>query len=257
MYITQADGTLPPARFAKISHTYQALALDEHRIPFSPTLLYSQDSSGQEGNKNGTIIKNCWFLGVHGDVGGGYHRAYRDLSDISLLWMIDHCRASLSFDEDLIKKLETPSLSRTTWLPTNEVTPRPWGLSFQHNSVTFKYQLVGSRVRKLGEYLLDKKYNGGKGFQTNEFIHPSVRLRMDRSGLSVRDNKWENYCPQSLAGFDLQAYTTLDGKSWKWVKEDIIKGERRKIEIPEYPIFREGELQLQLMDENAKEVLNK
>ncbi|MBE1284557.1 MAG: DUF2235 domain-containing protein [Rhodobacteraceae bacterium] len=56
----------------------QALALDESRIDFVPTLW--------TGHSSQRDIKQVWFAGVHGDVGGSY--ADHSLGDITLHWML-------------------------------------------------------------------------------------------------------------------------------------------------------------------------
>ena len=68
------DVTLGP----HVQHAVHALALDEHRRPFAPT-TWTQTS------RKGQIVRQAWFPGVHGDVGGG--RGDRGLSDRALLWM--------------------------------------------------------------------------------------------------------------------------------------------------------------------------
>jgi uncharacterized protein (DUF2235 family) len=63
----------------KVSHARHAVALDERRANFMPTLWQVQPSSPSD-------LKQVWFPGVHSDVGGGY--AETGLSDGALLWMI-------------------------------------------------------------------------------------------------------------------------------------------------------------------------
>lgn len=58
----------------KVKRGFHALALDEHRIDFSPTPWTSRDG-----------IEQTWFIGSHSDVGGGYPET--GLSDIALDWM--------------------------------------------------------------------------------------------------------------------------------------------------------------------------
>lgn len=60
-----------------------ALALDERRQTFSPT-LWTKVAPGRD-------VKQVWFPGVHGDVGGGYPNS--DLSDGPLSWMIEEAEA--------------------------------------------------------------------------------------------------------------------------------------------------------------------
>lgn len=61
---------------------YHALALDERRRPFQPT-LWDPPTPGSKP------VEQVWFGGVHGDVGG----SAPPLGDITLAWMLDKCRA--------------------------------------------------------------------------------------------------------------------------------------------------------------------
>ncbi|EON65065.1 hypothetical protein W97_04300 [Coniosporium apollinis CBS 100218] len=77
----------------KIQYGFHALALDERRTVFSPTLwgLSPQDSRTDR-------MKQVWFSGRHSDIGGG--GSDPRLSDITLAWMIAECEKTklLSFD---------------------------------------------------------------------------------------------------------------------------------------------------------------
>lgn len=55
-----------------IKHAFQALAIDERRAPFSPTLW-----TLPKENKSTTLIQ-CWFPGVHINVGGGSDYSLED-----------------------------------------------------------------------------------------------------------------------------------------------------------------------------------
>lgn len=78
----------------RIPFGFHALALDERRKVFSPTLWkVSSDSQSKQ-----QTIKQVWFSGRHSDVGGGGLDSY--LSDIPLAWMIAECEETklLGFD---------------------------------------------------------------------------------------------------------------------------------------------------------------
>jgi len=64
-----------------VDHGCQALALDEQRSKFSPTLWGKSER-----------VEQVWFAGSHTDIGGGY--ADDGLGDVTLMWMtckaIDH-----------------------------------------------------------------------------------------------------------------------------------------------------------------------
>jgi uncharacterized protein (DUF2235 family) len=61
---------------SKVKRGFHAVALDEMRLLFTPTLWDKRDG-----------IQQLLFVGAHADVGGGYKEA--GLSDIALRWMID------------------------------------------------------------------------------------------------------------------------------------------------------------------------
>lgn len=88
-----------------VEHAYHALAIDEHREPFRPTLwenapkpLYKPDGTTDAARNQ--VIEQVWFCGAHSDVGGGYGgRSEPNLSDIPLIWMMEKAEGcGLRFD---------------------------------------------------------------------------------------------------------------------------------------------------------------
>ena len=82
VYNATEDERLDLFRFADIELSdlvtkgFHALAIDEHRTDFAPTMW-----SPRAG------IEQVWFAGAHADVGGGYEES--ELSDFGLAWMTD------------------------------------------------------------------------------------------------------------------------------------------------------------------------
>lgn len=77
-------GFLDTGLHPDVSNAYQALAIDERRIEFPPTLWTGAPVSGQ-------TLEQVWFCGAHSDVGGGYGEdptSGTALSDITLAWMM-------------------------------------------------------------------------------------------------------------------------------------------------------------------------
>ncbi len=74
---------------------FHAVAVDERRRPFTPTLWEQQPGA----NKQGQYVEQAWFPGVHADVGGGYAWPTRELANLTLQWMVKrvgrHCRLEL------------------------------------------------------------------------------------------------------------------------------------------------------------------
>lgn len=115
------DTDLNPA----VKFAFHALAIDEHRGPFEPTLWDSDPVPGQ-------TVEQVWFCGVHSDVGGGYKES--DLSDITLQWMLDCAkRAGLAFDQGVMDK--------------HLVHPKPEGAI--HDSMTLIYRVEGKHERPI------------------------------------------------------------------------------------------------------------
>ena len=69
-----------------VAHGYHALAVDEKRKPFAPTLWSVREEDAPDDARRQTIEQR-WFPGVHSNIGGGY--AECGLSDLALLWMMD------------------------------------------------------------------------------------------------------------------------------------------------------------------------
>jgi hypothetical protein len=81
----------------KVKHARHAVALDERRGNFFPT-LWTQTANHPD-------VKQVWFPGGHGDVGGGWPE--RGLSDRALLWMIEEARVhGLAFQGGLVAQLK-------------------------------------------------------------------------------------------------------------------------------------------------------
>ena len=69
---------------AIVENAYHAIAVDEHREPYAPSLWDPKEKPRQ-------TIEQRWFVGAHADVGGGYES--RHLSDIALAWMQQKAQA--------------------------------------------------------------------------------------------------------------------------------------------------------------------
>lgn len=80
----------------RVEHGRHALAIDEQRFDFTPTLWNPRDG-----------VRQVWFAGVHADVGGGY--AETGLSDIGLHWMLAEAAAlGLALDPAVLVPAPAP-----------------------------------------------------------------------------------------------------------------------------------------------------
>lgn len=105
-----------PTVLGTASHIRHAVSLDERRLKFKPALLV-QD---QQDQNNVDDIKEVFFVGNHGDVGGGWAAPGDNedddeandplqLSDIALEWMISELR-NLPAEEGVEKLLFNPNV---------------------------------------------------------------------------------------------------------------------------------------------------
>lgn len=89
-----------------VKRGYQALAIDERRKSFEPSIWGPKTRNGEVVSwepKPGQTVEQVWFAGGHGDVGGG--AAYPGLSDLTLEWIVDRAKkAGLAFDNDYFTK---------------------------------------------------------------------------------------------------------------------------------------------------------
>jgi hypothetical protein len=132
-----------------------ALAIDEHRAPFEPTLWTYKPKTGQQ-------VEQVWFCGAHSDIGGGY--AETELSDIALDWMIGKARsAGLAFDSQA--------------MAAYPLHGNPLGKL--HDSKTGLYRLTPGIDRVIGS-------------DPTQSLHPSVRQRWEGDA-SYRPASLRNY----------------------------------------------------------------
>ncbi len=69
-----------------VQYAYHALALDERRDVFRPTVWAARPEARNKWGETLAPPHQVWFAGVHSNVGGGYDDT--GLSDISLRWMM-------------------------------------------------------------------------------------------------------------------------------------------------------------------------
>lgn len=86
-----------------IRHAFHALALNEQRAAFTPSLWQHPVPAAVQ------TVEQMWFAGVHSNIGGGY--ACSGLSDITLHWMLSHARAQgLALNEDYVRRRVDPDV---------------------------------------------------------------------------------------------------------------------------------------------------
>ncbi len=89
----------------------QAVAIDERRRSFRPQLwqdgqMFRPNRDTEKGQRP-QDLREVWFSGVHGDIGGGYPEEQSALAKLPLLWMIEQSRGDglLDYQTPVIEKL--------------------------------------------------------------------------------------------------------------------------------------------------------
>jgi uncharacterized protein (DUF2235 family) len=137
-----------------VENAFHALAVDEYRSPFEPTLWERKVKPGQR-------VRQVWFTGAHSDVGGGYADAR--LSDIPLMWMLEMANAcGLELDARVIE--------------AHPLNPDP--MLDPHISKTGVYRATRDFLRPIGVEL-DRDGNATEKLDTTQDLHPTVRERWD------------------------------------------------------------------------------
>ncbi len=90
-----------------VKNFYHALAIDENRLPFLPTLA---NESKAEAFEN---IKQVWFTGAHSNVGGGYKQT--SLSNNTLRWMVQQAQNhGVTFNGQLLQLFSKKPTAKKT-----------------------------------------------------------------------------------------------------------------------------------------------
>jgi uncharacterized protein (DUF2235 family) len=113
---------------AIVQNAFQAVAIDEGRRLFEPT-LFEQGSAGKTG---GQLVEQSWFAGAHSNVGGGYEDT--GLSDAALWWMCARAEA-------------LGLCLASTW----RTSVHPNALGELRDSRTGLYLLMGKAERAIGQ----------------------------------------------------------------------------------------------------------
>ena len=152
-------------------HAFQALALDEHRGAFTPAIWYLEPKFKDKVN-----LKQCWFPGYHGEVGGGVAeplgRSHLAIEDITLAWMCDQVDGLLTFDWNVSRNVLGEIRENVKWGVTREDDPSGgiWNLSVAGGRSLRR--TPGSYHKKPNH----KRWKSRREYTTNETIHPSVKL---------------------------------------------------------------------------------
>jgi hypothetical protein len=84
-----------------VEYAFQALAIDERRLTFPPTLWHASPGAPTKD------LQQCWFPGVHSNIGGQAELVrtasdYEEIGDITFAWMVSAFYPTICFSYILI-----------------------------------------------------------------------------------------------------------------------------------------------------------
>ncbi|KAI9147233.1 hypothetical protein HJFPF1_13268 [Paramyrothecium foliicola] len=230
--VFEGSSLMPVPVKGTATYVRHAVAADERRVKFKPALLDQDDNLTY---KNQDDIKEVWFPGCHGDVGGGWpandndnvdhkpqlttwqrfkhfwftHRPKKSssdwktdafqMSDVALSWMIDEL--------ELVEKLEP--LSAVKW---------------SENAQDYKELYQAHKTQALRGVIHDSLVFGGYAaffkvlmWQVMEFLPVISRWELE-------NNHWAKvYCPLNKGSYrDIPRDAVLHESLWRRLKE--VKG---------------------------------
>ncbi len=160
--VTQAYQFHDTELSGSVRNACHALAIDEHRQPFLPTLWDYKPKPGQQ-------VEQVWFSGAHSDVGGGYPQDQTSL--ICLQWMLDKAAAAgLALDSAAMQAYPIQASA------SGKI----------HDSKGWLYALQKSVNRAMGV----SKHNQQP--DPTQSVHPSVLARWDQDP-GYRPENLRNY----------------------------------------------------------------
>jgi uncharacterized protein (DUF2235 family) len=181
-----------------VRHGAHALAVDEHRDEFIPTLWTGQAPVG-------STIEQVWFAGAHSDVGGGYVDGR--LADIPLLWMASRAASTgLVFDPSVLPQTLEPLAplheSRQGFSAKDRFTPTIRRVCERDINVAFYERLYAPRDE------------AGKALATiNEGIHDSLARRWRQIGRLSDDDAAQTSVDMGYAPRNLSPLFRPDGQT--------------------------------------------
>ena len=175
-----------------VANAFHALALDETRKDFEPTLWLQT----AEGKAAGQLLQQVWFAGAHSNVGGGYDE--HGLSDVALAWMAAQVDPLLALDLDYVGTRQDrrdvwgmgriyDSASGALWSHLPRERRQPFTKAPQEDAHEALHASVGDRVGKgatpkPGPYQLDAALAAMSALPLNE---TETRLRWREAGTAA------------------------------------------------------------------------
>ena len=158
-----------------IQYAYHALAIDERRGPFAPSVWTDKGDDVEE-------VKQVWFSGAHSNIGGGYRDAC--LSDIAFRWIVKMAESrDLEVDSGALKQVIHTDYPNWAKDPVNSYTTgyrileklnvpmylRPVGK--KHRDVGVERDAVKERIHQSAVDRFHKYKSGRLSYNLENFEH--------------------------------------------------------------------------------------
>lgn len=202
---------------AGVAYARHALAIDELRSSFTPTLWTAKNPEPGKPDRvlndvdepgKPARVKQLWFPGAHSDVGGGYGEC--ELSDGALKWMVDEATGiGLTFDPAMVE----------------QIRPSPRGLLHDSNEGGFK--LFESRPRNRPPLSEQSCHYHPSAWQRDKappitqcpYHHPTQLLKVGETAEDIEvqaRNQWNE------TGIFLEAGAVYEFRAnGEWVDKDL------------------------------------
>ena len=122
------------------SRAYHALAIDEHRFEFAPTLWQrtTLDNADNYPPRPLEDVEQRWFVGAHGDIGGGYPDGL--LSQAAARWILGKAKQhELVFNQDVeVDEMEATAAIHDSYAEMG------WGLYRINRFGVRFYRMIGA-----------------------------------------------------------------------------------------------------------------
>ena len=181
----------------------QAVAIDERRDPYRPTLWTAGPKKvvRADGTEVDPVVLQVWFPGAHSDVGGGYDESKmgaeeRGYAAVPLHWMMDRAReCGLAFRGDDPAVTARPN-------PAGRIHDSfTWGWKLFHGlswSISAYDRPIGNDQRKATARARGEGWDEERDAACAEMIHACVFDRIEGAAAAKLARDQRPYAPPSL-----------------------------------------------------------
>ncbi len=173
-----------------IRHAFQALALDEHRGPFSPAVWERTNM-----NKTTLDLRQVWFPGAHSNVGGGYDD--QEIANITLAWMMDQLASiGVSFKDEYIDQIFADSVKYYYSNP-KKVRTRLSNIFSPPVMKQWAIDPVYEKHNPVRPWGLGEVYESETGLVWVPLLAPDIAATANESGFAVQNKRQTNSHPRN------------------------------------------------------------